>query len=187
MTGKMISRVTILLAVIALTALPLFATTTTLVDGNHGVRYASSVSGTVSDVTGTTIKLLNGLVTVDASTAVISAEENRTALTIAAITVGTVIDVSGNPGVGNIIAARIRVHGPKSDGKLSGTITAASAGTITVNGAVITLNAATIYEPYRRMIISAANFTVGTAVSVEVLLVQGNLVATEASLGGDDD
>ena len=83
-----------------------------------------------------------------------------------------------------MLTARIRVHGPKSDGKLSGTITAASAGTITVNGAVITLNAATIYEPYHRMVISAANFTAGMVVSVEVVLVQGQLIATEASLGG---
>jgi Domain of unknown function (DUF5666) len=157
-------------------------------DGNSNTRYAASVSGTVSDVTGTTIKLLNGSVVVDASAARFVGEDSRVALTIAAVKVGTVIEVAGNPGVGNILASVIKVHGPKADGELQGTITAADTAnsTITVNGATITLNAATIYKGSRGMVLSAANLTPGAVVSVEVVLVMGKLVATEVSLGRHD-
>ena len=138
-------------------------------------------------MTGTTIKILNGAVTINASAAIIRGEENSAALTLAAIKVGTVIEVSGTPSAGVIVAAVIKVHGPKSDGELSGTITANSNNTITVNGATITLNAATVFKPYRWMNLSPANLTVGTVVSVEVVVVQGNLVATKVELGGHDD
>ncbi|NOT59689.1 MAG: hypothetical protein HOP19_05625 [Acidobacteria bacterium] len=146
--------------------------------------YAAEVSGAVSDVTGTTIKLLNGAVVIDASAARIVSEDSRTTLTIAAITVGTVIEVYGNPGVGNILASVIEVHGPKSDGEMKGTITAADTAnsTITVNGAVITLNAATVYKGRNGMVLTAANLTAGTVVEVEVVFVMGKLVATKVSL-----
>ena len=188
MTRKSIFQGTILVALLALTPLPLFATATAVVDdkGNDKGRYAASVEGTVSNVSGSIIKILNGQVTIDATSAIISGEEKGAALTLAAITIGSVIEVSGNPGVGTIIAARIKVHGPKSDGGLSGIITSANNNTITVLGSTISLNAATVYKRYRGMTISSANLLVGTVVSVEVVLFQGNLVATKVSIGYDD-
>ncbi len=186
MSRKLIFQFTMMLAMIAFTALPIFAITLVDDKGKDQGRYSASVSGTVSDVTGTTIKILNGAVTVDASAAIIRGEESSLALTLAAIKVGSVVEVSGTPSLGKIVAAVIKVHGPKSDGELSGTITAAANNTITVNGATITLNATTVYKRYHGMILSAANLTVGTVVSVEVVLVQGNLVASEVSLGGHD-
>ena len=190
MTRKSIFQGTILVALLALTALPLFATATAVVDdkGNDKGHYAASVEGTVSNVSGSIIKILNGQVTIDATSAIISGEEKGAALTLAAITIGSVIEVSGNPGVGTIIAARIKVHGPKSDGGLSGIITSVNTAnnTITVPGSTISLNTATVYKRYHGMTISSANLLVGTVVSVEVALFQGNLVATKVSIGYDD-
>ena len=109
MTRKTLNQCTILVAMLALTALPLFAEATALLDdkGNDNGRYAASVEGTVSNVSGSISKILNGQVTIDATSAIISGEEKGAALTFTAITVGSVIEVSGNPGVGTIIAARI--------------------------------------------------------------------------------
>lgn len=63
MDRKTVTRVTTLLAVIALTAMPLFARAFTSDDERE--RNGPSVSGTVSDIAGSTIKILNGLVTVE--------------------------------------------------------------------------------------------------------------------------
>lgn len=186
MTGKMSSRVTILLAVIALTALPLFARASRAEDERD--RNGPSVSGTVSDVAGSTIKILNGLVTVDASTAAIVGEHNNRLLTLADIKVGTMIEVSGNAGVGKILATRIQVRGPKSDGQLQGAIESVDATnkTITVLGNVISLDATTIYEGDNGVALNAASLTVGKVVDVEVAVFQNKLIATRVLLDGGE-
>lgn len=186
MTGKIISRVTILLAVIALTALPLFARASRAEDERD--RNGPSVSGTVSDVAGSTIKILNGLVTVDASTAAIVGEHNNRLLTLADIKVGTMIEVSGNAGVGKILATRIQVRGPKSDGQLQGAIESVDATnkTITVLGNVISLDASTVYEGDNGVALNAASLTVGKVVDVEVAVFQNKLIATRVSLDGGE-
>lgn len=186
MDRKTVSRGTALLVVIALTALPLFARAFTSDDERE--RSGPLVSGTVSDIAGSTIKILNGLVTVDASAAAITSENNNRMLTLADIRVGTVIEVSGASGAGKITATRIQVRGPKSDGQLQGAIESVDAvnKTITVLGNVISLDTTTVYEGDNDRAISPADLTVGKVVDVEVAVFQNKLVATRISLDGGE-
>lgn len=186
MDRKTVTRVTTLLAVIALTAMPLFARAFTSDDERE--RNGPSVSGTVSDIAGSTIKILNGLVTVDASAAAITGEHNNRTLTLADIKVGTVIEVSGTASAGKITATRIQVRGPKSDGQLQGAIESVDAvnKTITVLGNVISLDTTTVYEGDNDRTLSPADLTVGKVVDVEVAVFQNKLVATRVSLDGGE-
>ncbi len=186
MTGKIISRISIWLMLTALVALPILARTNRVEDDRE--HNGPSVSGTVSDVAGSTIKILNGLVTVDASTAAIVSEHNNRLLTLADIKVGTMIEVSGNAGVGKILATRIQVRGPKSDGQLQGAIESVDTTnkTITVLGNVISLDASTVYEGDNGVALNAASLTVGKVVEVEVAVFQNKLIATRVSLDGGD-
>lgn len=186
MTGKIISRISMWLMLTALVALPILARANRVEDDRE--RNGPSVSGTVSDVAGSTIKILNGLVTVDASTAAIVSEHNNRLLTLADIKVGTMIEVSGNAGVGKILATRIQVRGPKSDGQLQGAIESVDATnkTITVLGNVISLDATTVYEGDNGVALNAASLTVGKVVEVEVAVFQNKLIATRVSLDGGD-
>jgi hypothetical protein len=186
MTGKIISRISMWLMLTALVALPILARTNRVEDDRE--HNGPSVSGTVSDIAGSTIKILNGLVTVDASAAAIVSEHDNRPLTLADIKVGTVIEVSGNPGVGKILAARIQVRGPKSDGQLQGAIESVDTTnkTITVLGNVIALDTTTVYEGDNGLALGPANLTVGKMVEVEVAVFQNKLIATRISLDGGD-
>jgi len=171
---------------IALTALPLFARAFSSDDERE--RSGPSVSGTVSDIAGSTIKILNGLVTVDASAAAITSEHNNRTLTLADIKVGTVIEVSGNASAGKIAATMIEVKGPKSDGQIQGAIESVDAAnkTITVLGNVIALDTTTVYEGDNGRALTPADLAVGKVVDVEVAVFQNKLVATRVSLDGGE-
>ncbi|MGE0129230.1 MAG: DUF5666 domain-containing protein [Blastocatellales bacterium] len=186
MTRKTVTQVATLLAVIALAAMPMIARAFNSDDERE--RNGPSVSGTVSDVAGSTIKILNGLVTVDASAAAIVSEHNNRSLTLADIKVGVVIEVSGNASAGKIAAAVIEVRGPKSDGQIQGAIESVDAAnkTITVLGNVIALDTTTVYEGDNNRTISSADLTVGKMVDVEVAVFQNKLVATRVSLDGGE-
>ncbi|MDX2030633.1 MAG: DUF5666 domain-containing protein [Blastocatellia bacterium] len=187
------TRVTALMAMILLAVAPSFAGAGDK-DGerrgrsdNRGGNVAS-VSGVISDVNGTTIKILNGQVTIDATNATIVGEEKRGMLTAAMLTVGRVIEVYGTPGMapGTITARIIQVYGLKADGRIRGAITAVDAAnnTITVLGTTITINAATVFEGRRGLKPGPADLVVGAAVEVSVAVLQNTLVALEIEING---
>lgn len=143
-----------------------------------------SVSGVVSDVSGSTFKLLGGLVTVDANGAIVVSERDNRPLVLADVKIGSLVEVSGIPkSDGTIVASTIRVHGPKSDGELKGNVEGVNlqARSFSVFGSRVTWTAATIFESG-----AATDLTVGKAVDVEVSVFQGALVATRVSFDGGD-
>lgn len=151
---------------------------------NHEEGQGPSVRGTVSDVTGSTLKLLGGLVAVDATGAQVVSERDNRPMPLADIKVGSLVQVAGvlKPD-GAILASTIQVHGPKSDGELKGTVDGVEPQTRTflLFGSHVTWTAATVFESG-----SAADLTIGKAVDVEVSVFQGALVATRVSFDGGD-
>ncbi len=192
-----ITRTTVLMAVILLAAATMVVWAGDK-DGDRGRRGGNrsgggasaanfaSISGVISDVNGTMIKILNGQVTIDATNATIVGDDKRGMLTAAMLTVGRVIEVYGTPGMapGTITASVVQVKGLKADGRLRGAITAVDPAnnTITVLGTPITINAATYFEGRRGMKISQADLAVGTVVEVSVVVMQNMLVALEVEV-----
>ena len=152
-------------------------------DGN-----GPSVQGAVSDVAGTTIKLLSGLVTVDASGAAIVAENDNVPLALTDLKVGSVVQVEGTMAGQVLHATVIQVHGPKHDGTIQGPIGAvdAAGGHFSVLGLSIAVTTTTVFAGNNGVATSAADLTVGKAVAVEVTVFQGSLIATRISFDGGD-
>lgn len=147
-----------------------------------------TVQGVVSDISGTTIKLLNGLVTVQAGTAAVVSEQNQTPMNLSNIKIGTVITVLGNQGVGVFVANVIQVHGPKFDGKVQGMIDSVdlTKNQFSVLGISIALDPSTVFEGNNGLPFGPIDLAAGKIVDVEVAVFQNNLVATRISLDGGD-
>lgn len=155
-------------------------------DSNDG--NVPAVHGVVSDVSGTTVKLLAGLVSVDASAATIVAEQNNTLLTLADVKVGVEVQVEGTT-VGQLIhATLIQVRGPKHDGTIVGPIgsVTATGDHFSLLGLDIAVTPTTVFAGDNGVPGSPADLVVGKVVDVEVAVFQGNLVATRIAFDGGD-
>ena len=171
------SRLFLTFALATALALPLL--------GQEQDQSGPSVEGTVSDISGSVLKLLNGLVTVDATAAAVVSEHDNTPLTLADITVGTVVQVVGAAGPGGQIQATlIQVHGPKFDGQIQGPIDSVDLvnGRFSILGQTISIVASTLFEGDNGAPFGASDLTPGMAVDVEVAVFQGSLIATRISL-----
>lgn len=152
-------------------------------DGNN-----PSVQGVVSDVAGTTIKLLSGLVTVDASAATIVVDNDNTPLAVGDLKVGSVVDVEGAMTGQVLHATLIQFHGPRHDGMIQGAIDAVDTpgGRFSVLGLQIAVTPTTIFARNNGVAAGFAELAAGKVVDVEVAVFQGRLIATRISFDGGD-
>jgi len=171
-----------LAAAMLFTGLPIFSSES---EQDHN---GPAVQGVVSDISGATIKLLNGLVTVQAGGATMVSEQNQRPMTWSDIKIGTVITALGNPvGGGAFVANVIEVHGPKSDGQVQGKIDSVDQANkqFSVSGITIALDPSTVFEGNNGLSLGPNDLAAGKMVDVEVAVFQNKLVATRISLGGD--
>lgn len=161
-------------------AVPALAGENTHEGGGPGVQ------GVVSDVSGATIKLLGGLVTVDASGATIVAENDNVTLGLTDVKVGSVIQVEGTVAGQVLHATLIQVHGPRSDGAISGPIDSVggAGGHFSVLGLTVAFNSATVFAGNNGVATGPADLVAGKVVDVEVAVFQGGLIATRISFDG---
>lgn len=154
---------------------------------NHDAT-GPTVKGVVSDVSGSTVKLLSGLIAVDTTGATIVAESDDAPLTAADVKVGSLIEADGSM-VGQLFhATMIRVHGPRSDGAVSGPIDSVDAAghSFSVLGLTVAFNQATAFGRDNGAASGPADLAAGKVVEVEVAVFQGKLVATRISFSGGD-
>ncbi len=147
-----------------------------------------SVQGVVSDVAGTTIKLLSGLVTVDASAATIVADSDNAPLAIGDLKVGSIVEVEGTMTGQVLHASLIQFHGPRHDGMIHGPIDAVDTkdARFSVLGLQIGVTPATVFAGNNGAATGFADLAAGKVVDVEVAVFQGSLIATRISFDGGD-
>lgn len=143
----------------------------------------STVTGVVSSVSGSTISLANGLVTIDASSAKILGSDASTQ-TIAAIKSGSLVfvvlkpadTVAANAALPAAIVTIVRTH----DVTLSGTIQSvdSSAGTFTLLGRTIKITSDTLIDGVHNNL-TLTDLLPGLAALVEADVKNGVLVASE--------
>lgn len=138
------------------------------------------MQGVVSDVSGATVEVLGGLVTVDASGAAIVAEQDKIPLTISDVKVGSMIEVDGTMTGQVLHAASIRVHGLRLDGTIQGPIaTVDPAGNhFSLLGLTIAVEPSTVFVGSNDVPPSPAGLITGKTVDAEVAAFQGQLIAT---------
>lgn len=146
-----------------------------------------SIRGAVSDVSGSTIKMLGGTIVVDATGAAIVSQNNDAPLTLADVQKGRVISVEGSGSGGSFHALRITVEGPQHDGSLSGPLDSVSGSQLSILGVSVTLTPNTIIENNGNPNGSPASLTPGAPADVEVAVVGNALVATRISIGSGPD
>jgi hypothetical protein len=165
--------------------LTVFAVMPSLADEAVREGDGPSVDGVVSDVSGTAIKLFDGLLTVDASGATVIPENDNRPLTLADVNAGLVIQVQGNMVGQALHATLIQVHGPKAGGTLQGAIETVdpSTGHFPLLGLTVAVTSAAVFESDNGVPLTFADLGVGKVSTVEVVVFQGRLVATRISLG----
>lgn len=179
---KTLFPVAALAAALLLTGLPIYSA-----EGEQD-HNGPAVQGVVSDISGATIKLLNGLVIVQAGGAAVVSEQNQRPMMWSDIKIGTVITALGNPvGGGAFVANVIEVHGPKSDGQVQGKIDSVDQANkqFSVSGITIALDPTTVFEGNNGLSLGPNDLAAGKMVDVEVAVFQNQLIATRISLGGD--